>query len=119
MAREAVADAGVMRGHVTDRATVNRLYYACFHAAQAVLYDRGFDPDTHGGVVRLFGREVMQVGDASRSDAGFLSDMLERQSHADYKQEPLNVNVDSLYTRTEMFIEDMAELLDGGDDSEE
>lgn len=40
-AREAVSDAEKMHeGEVTDNAIVNRLYYACFHAAQAALAHR-------------------------------------------------------------------------------
>lgn len=62
MARDALTDARASRQHGTDRGTASWLYYACFHAAQAVLYDRGFDPQTHRGVVMLFGREVVWSG---------------------------------------------------------
>lgn len=29
-----------------DEAIVNRLYYACYHAAKGVLYAKGFEPTT-------------------------------------------------------------------------
>jgi hypothetical protein len=50
-ARQALSDAeGARNAELSDTVVINRLYYACFHAAQAALYDRGFDPSTHGGV---------------------------------------------------------------------
>lgn len=59
-ARDALADAEKMRRvGVTDKAVVTRLYYACFHAANAVLHAIGLDPRTHQGTIRLFGREVV------------------------------------------------------------
>ncbi|MFB6312111.1 MAG: hypothetical protein ABEH64_13130 [Salinirussus sp.] len=48
---------------------INRLYYAAFHAVQAVLYDRGFEPTSHGGVLSLFGSEIIAAGDAPRRTA--------------------------------------------------
>ncbi len=58
-ARQALDDAnGARNAELSDAVVINRLYYACFHAAQAVLYDRGYDPGSHGGVLSLFGSEV-------------------------------------------------------------
>jgi uncharacterized protein (UPF0332 family) len=47
---------------------INRLYYAAFHAIQAVLYDHGFEPTSHGGVLSLFGSEIIAADDAPRRD---------------------------------------------------
>lgn len=116
LAYEALFDANEMRQHTSDRTIVNRLYYACFHAAQAVLYEEGFDPQTHDAVKRLFGREIVVGGKATGTDGSFLSDMYDLRTDADYKQKSLAVNVNSLYSRTEQFVEDMAELLDADDD---
>lgn len=45
-AREALSDAeGALDADLSAAVVINRCYYACFHAAQAVLYDRGFDPN--------------------------------------------------------------------------
>lgn len=46
-AREALADAERLADSGgSEDGIVNRLYYAAFHAAQAVLYDRGIDRST-------------------------------------------------------------------------
>lgn len=50
-----------------ERAALNRLYYACFHAARGVLYDKGFDPKTHDGTLTLFGEKVVQTNEAPQS----------------------------------------------------
>jgi uncharacterized protein (UPF0332 family) len=84
------------------------LYYACFHAAQAVLYDRRFVPTTHDAVSRLFGREVVIEGDATKADGKFLSDIYDKRQQADYEQASTTVNVDALNARTEKFVNDMA-----------
>lgn len=71
-ARTALADATTLRdGGGSDEAIVNRLYYACFHAAQAVLYTEGYNPNTHSGVVRLFGREFVNTGRVIKHDGRF------------------------------------------------
>jgi uncharacterized protein (UPF0332 family) len=66
-AEQAFEDAvGAKEADLSDAVIVNRLYYACFHAAQAALYDRGHEPTSHGGVLSLFGSEVAVDGEATR-----------------------------------------------------
>jgi Uncharacterized conserved protein related to C-terminal domain of eukaryotic chaperone, SACSIN len=74
-AHDALSDAAVLRDDGTDKAVVNRLYYACFHAAQAVLYVREFEPESHRGVISLFGQEIVLEGDASGADGRFLNEL--------------------------------------------
>ncbi|WP_458210454.1 HEPN domain-containing protein [Haladaptatus sp. NG-SE-30] len=84
-AQTALADAEILNeGNGSDSAVVNRLYYACFHAAQAVLYAKGFDPTSHRGVSTLFGKEVVLEGDVPRDDGRFLSELWDYREQADY-----------------------------------
>lgn len=110
-ARDALSDARVLKGDGTDKAVVNRLYYACFHAAQAVLYAKGFEPRTHEGVAMLFGREVVLGGDASAEDGRFLNELRDYREQADYDHDPIEADVDVLFGRAERFVADMAELV--------
>lgn len=104
-ARQALSDAeGARNAKLSDAVVVNRLYYACFHAAQAVLYDRGYDPTTHGGVLTLFGSEIVGEGDASRTDGRFLNDLGELRQRADYGYGPLDEDIDGLLDRTREFV---------------
>jgi uncharacterized protein (UPF0332 family) len=110
-ARQALADAdGARDAQLSDALVINRLYYACFHAAQAVLYHRGHDPTSHGGVLSLFGSEVVVAGDATRADGRFLNDLSELHKKADYGYGELDENVDALLERTRQFVSTMESL---------
>ncbi|MEM4780707.1 MAG: HEPN domain-containing protein [Halalkalicoccus sp.] len=113
MARQALADA--TRGHevrLSDAAVINRLYYACFHATQAVLYDRGVNPGSHGGVGSLFGSEVVLDGDATTEQGRFLNERSQERTRADYGSEPITEDVEELIGRTNSFVGDIAALLE-------
>lgn len=112
LAREILADARSMRGGVTDRSVANRLYYACFHAARAVLLSRGIDTKSHSGLIQQFGRVVVGSGDVSGADGSFLNDMYDYRQSADYKVETFTVNIDHLLERTEEFVTTMETLIE-------
>lgn len=112
-ARQALSDAtGAREADLSEAVVVNRLYYACFHAAQAVLYDRGLEPESHGGVLSLFGSEVVVEGDATREQGRFLNDLSALRKRADYEVGPIDADVDELLEETESFVESMTELVD-------
>jgi uncharacterized protein (UPF0332 family) len=71
---------------------VNRLYYAVFHAAQAVLYDYGENPSSHGDVRRLFGQRVVLEGEVSREEGRLLGTLY------DYRWKPTTVVVGPMLT---------------------
>lgn len=110
-ANDALSDVDeLLQVDVTEKPIVNRLYYACFHAARAALHTRGFDPSTHQGVVSLFGREAVKKGDASGDDGRFVNEMRTYRTTADYEHEPLDVDINALYERTKTFVSDMDAL---------
>jgi uncharacterized protein (UPF0332 family) len=109
-AKAALSDADVLRQHDgTDNAIVNRLYYACFHTAKAVLYAKGFEPTSHQGVVSLFGEEVVLNGEATRADGRFFNQLRDHRQRADYKHDPVPADVDALFGRAKQFVVDMDE----------
>lgn len=112
-AREALGDAErLVASDGTDEGIVNRLYYASFHAAQAVLYARGVSPSSHGAVRKLFGEHVVLDGSASRDQGRLLTTLGDLRQQADYGYEPLDVDVEALLNRTRAFVEAMAVLSD-------
>jgi uncharacterized protein (UPF0332 family) len=115
-ARQALDDATKAReADLSDAAVINRLYYAAFHAVQAVLYDRGFEPTSHGGVRSLFGSEIIAAGDAPRRDGRFVSQLSELRQQADYGYGELDEDVDALLSRTRQLVDDMAALCSPSD----
>lgn len=104
--------AGARDADLSDAVIVNRLYYACFHAAQGVLYDRGHEPTSHGGVLSLFGSEVVVDGAATREHGRLLNDLSSLRKQADYGFEAIDEDIDSLLDRVESFVRDMERLVD-------
>lgn len=110
-ARQALTDAeGARDAELSDAVCINRLYYACFHAAQAVLYDRGHNPGSHGGVLSLFGSEIVVAGDAPRERGRFLNRLSELRKQADYGYGTVDEDVDALLARTREFVSEMEDL---------
>jgi uncharacterized protein (UPF0332 family) len=114
--QQALDDATKAReADLSDAAVINRLYYAAFHAIQAVLYDRGFEPTSHGGVLSLFGSDIIAADDAPRRDGRFFSQLSELRQQADYGYDELDEDVDALLSRTQQLVDDMEDLCTSSD----
>lgn len=101
-----------MKVGVSENTAVNRLYYACFHAARAVMYERGIEPKSHDGMKNQLGEVLVLSEEISKQDAGFYSEMSDYRDRADYAYYPVPADVDDLLERTEKFVETMEALLD-------
>lgn len=95
---------------VTDGALVNRLYYACFHAVNAVLASKDVEVTSHRGLVAMFGKEVVNEGDASAEDGRFLNTMQMYRQTADYEHKPIQADVNELFEQTTEFVASMEAL---------
>ena len=62
----------------------NRLYYACFYAACALLIDNGHTARTHNGVFSLLGEHFVSIGLISREQNKFYRRILELRQSDDY-----------------------------------
>lgn len=94
------------------KGVVNRLYYAAFHAAQAVLYKRGIAPSSHGAVRNLFGEHVVMKEAASRNQGRLLTTLGDLRQQTDDGYEPLEADVDALLDRTRAFVNAMAAIVE-------
>lgn len=94
------------------RATINRLYYACFHAARAVLYTKGFDTAKHSGVLSLIDKELVHEGDLPREQSQTLRELFVERQDADYGFGPVTADIDRLIVRAEAFVDAMDALID-------
>lgn len=114
-AREALDDARTLVESGSETGTVNRAYYACYHAAKAVLLAGGHDPRTHAGLVSQFGEHVVGGGEAAPDDGRFLNQMQTYRQRADYGYESIPAEPAALYRRANDFVETMEELIDAGE----
>jgi uncharacterized protein (UPF0332 family) len=54
-AKQTLEDARIIATNKLWKAAANRLYYACYYAASALLIKSGFEAKTHAGIIRLLG----------------------------------------------------------------
>lgn len=110
----ALGDARILRNEGSLRAAQNRIYYALFYAAKAVLLTLGEEPVTHRGVTSLFGQKVVKEGPATREDGRFFADEQRKRYEADYepgtKFEP--EAIDESIAEAEKFIEEMKSIVE-------
>jgi len=78
--RESKALAGL--GH--NGGAVSRAYYAAYHAARALLFEKGIEPKTHEGVRRMIGLHYVIPGLLSAAVADALAQLAYMREAADY-----------------------------------
>lgn len=62
----------------------NRLYYAVFHAVNALLINDGHPVNTHRGVIALFGNYYIRTGIFASEDGRLYSDLQTMRNNSDY-----------------------------------
>ena len=62
----------------------NRLYYAVFHAVNALLINDGHPVNTHRGVIALFGNYYIRTGLFASEDGRLYSDLQTMRNNSDY-----------------------------------
>ncbi len=64
---------------------VNRLYYACYYAASALLIKNGIETKSHDGVRQMLGKEFVLTGKISTELGKFYSLAFSKRSAGDYE----------------------------------
>jgi uncharacterized protein (UPF0332 family) len=63
---------------------VNRLYYACYYAASALLLKNGYECSSHKGVKAMLNLHYVATGKFDRNVAKILSQLYESRQSGDY-----------------------------------
>jgi uncharacterized protein (UPF0332 family) len=63
---------------------VSRAYYAAYHAARALLYNKGVEPKTHEGLRRMIGVHYVLTGELAATHADALARLAFMRDAADY-----------------------------------
>ncbi len=63
---------------------VSRAYYAAYHAARALLYEKAIEPRTHDGVRRMLGLHYVLMGEMAAADAESLAELAYMREASDY-----------------------------------
>lgn len=64
---------------------VNRLYYACYYAAVALLVNNDLSAKTHAGVKRLLGEHFVSTGKLPKNESRYFSLLFEKRHANDYE----------------------------------
>ncbi len=67
-----------------SNAALNRLYYACFYAATALLFSKDIFTKTHTGVKQMLGLHFISSGPLSISFGQFYSNIFRSRQGYDY-----------------------------------
>ena len=92
---------------------VNRLYYACYYAAVALLIKHELNPGTHAGVKQMLGLHFVATGRLSRELGRCFSLLFERRHSSDYDDFAYSSEeeIDELLPKATDFIEAVGVLL--------
>jgi len=63
---------------------INRLYYSCFHATNALLLTKNMIPKTHSGVIHQLHLHFVQPGNFDSTYASFFSRLMQERIEEDY-----------------------------------
>lgn len=112
-AKETIAEANAMIEKCFWNAAVNRLYYACYYAAIALLLKHQLKAQTHAGVCRMFGSHFVKTGLLSKEMGRFYNELCDQRQTGDYDDfiEYNKETLDFLLPKATIFIEKIAMLL--------
>ena len=113
-ADETMEEAGILAGHGHYNAAVNRLYYACFYATQALLLKHHIAATTHAGVKSMLGLHFITKGIISIEHGKTFNTLFEKRHSSDYEAFAYcdKALVDDLTPLAEAFIQRIKELLE-------
>ena len=91
----------------------NRLYYAAFHMASALLLDKGIIAKTHAGIIHLIGSQFVARGILKKEYGRLLSRLYELRQSGDYDDlyDATEDEVTPIIPKTTEFIHSMEGLL--------
>ena len=91
----------------------NRLYYAVFHMASALLIDKGFTAKSHNGIFCILGHEFIAKGVLNKDDAKLASRLQNMRQSGDYDDmfDWTEEDVFPLFEKTETLLQKMESLI--------
>lgn len=92
---------------------VNRLYYACYYAARAILTAYHIETKSHEGVRQQLGLNFVLTGKISEEQGRFYSRLFSKRTTGDYDDFINHTleTVDELYPQAQAFVNTIADLL--------
>ena len=83
-AEETIEEASLLSKESHFNAAINRLYYACFYAASALMVAYGLTASSHAGVKTMIGMHFVSKGLLSKEQGKTFSRLFEIRHSGDY-----------------------------------
>jgi uncharacterized protein (UPF0332 family) len=95
-------------------ACANRLYYACFYAVSALLFQNKLSSRKHSGVRSLFNHHFIQTGKVSKEFAATYNDLFEKRQEGDYEDFSVfnESDISPFIGKTESFLSALRALIE-------
>lgn len=112
-AYETLKEAEVMIRESFYNASVNRMYYACYYAAVALLLKFDIQAQTHNGVKTMLGLHFISTGKLPLKIGKTFSTLFEKRQSGDYDDFVYcdREMVEDLYPQVQLFIDSIKEML--------
>lgn len=112
-AKETLSEIPFLNDQGYYNTAVNRLYYACYYAATALLTKHEINTTSHAGVKQMIGMHFVSTGKISREVGRSFSLLFERRHSSDYDDFAYSckAEVDELFPKAMTFIETIEQLL--------
>jgi len=110
---ETIKEALLLRSNGHFNSTVNRLYYAAFYAASAVLYKQDIYSKTHSGLKSLFHEHLIKTQKISNENGKVYQQLFEYRQDGDYGDFIIfdKEEVNALFERTQLLINEIKKLI--------
>ena len=105
-ARQLLHDVDVLIENELWNSTINRMYYACFHAVSALLIKNGIEVKSHMGIRQAFGLHFVKAGKVSLEYGLIFSRIYDKRQSSDYDDfiDFTKEEVEKLYPQIKSFI---------------
>jgi len=113
-AHETLEEIPFLRDQGYYNTATNRLYYACYYAAVALLNKHHFTTNTHAGVKTMLGLHFVSKGLISKESGRTFSNLFDSRQHSDYDDFVYSTleEVNELYPKAQRFIEEVENLME-------
>ena len=113
-AHETLAEIPYLREQGYYNTATNRLYYACYYAAVALLTKHHISTNSHAGVKSMLGLHFVSKGLITKESGRAFTNLFDSRQHSDYDEFVYSTReeVDELYPKAQRFIEEIDGLLE-------
>jgi uncharacterized protein (UPF0332 family) len=112
-AHQSMLEAKVMIDNCFWNAAINRMYYACYYAATALLLKHGIEAQTHAGTRQMLGLHFIRTGKLSIELGNYYSNLFAKRHSGDYDVYIYfdRDTVMTIYPQAESFICELEKLI--------